>query len=123
MSEVKFIHCEEIAVDPLLITLGDIEVDIAKISAYSSIRVIDMLQRISEGTAKERDAVSLIADIVREQHPEITEDTILKSGNHAQFSTFVQEIVKHTIRTYAPLQRGQRPFSRPEGVPETETGK
>ena len=123
MSEIKFIHCEEIAVDPLLITLGDIEVDIARISAYNSIRVIDMLQRISDGTAKEHDAVALITDIVKEQHPEVTEDTILKSGNHAQFSAFVSEIVKNTIRTYAPLQKGPRPFSRPEGIPETETEK
>ena len=44
-SMTKIIHCEEIAPDPVTITLGNIRIDATRISAYNTIRMLKLTQR------------------------------------------------------------------------------
>lgn len=122
MTEPKFIHCEEIAVDPIIITLGDkVQVDVSKISAYNTARTIQIIQKTREGTANPQDATNLVLDIIREQGGEATEDDLMKAGNQVQLNAFVTAIVKYTLDVYAPLkQKDAAPFRPPAGQPETK---
>lgn len=126
-KQIKVIHCEEIAVDPILITLGDnVQIDVANVSAYNSIRVLELIQRSIDGTATDEDATNLVHDIVSEQHPEIDVETLLKSGNQTQLTAFINAVIINTIRTYQPFKRYTSPFADPElkpGLTENKTAQ
>lgn len=116
--EPTIIHCEEIAVDPILITLGSVTVDVAKISAYNSIRMLQLIKEVEAKEAKPAEAAELVLDIIREQGQDITQDELLQAGNQMQLNKFVQTVVKYTLKTYAPLQRAYGPFPVPAKTPE-----
>ncbi|HJJ47621.1 MAG TPA: hypothetical protein O0X39_01320 [Methanocorpusculum sp.] len=113
MSKTTIIHCEEIAVDSVIVTLGPVQVDISRISAYNTIRFFKMIEDITRCEAKPEEASKLILDIAAEQGGTITEEDILKAGNQKQVEEFVQTIAQYVIKTYAPLQDTIRPFLNP----------
>lgn len=109
----KIIHCEEVAVDPVIVTLGDIQVDVARISAYNSIRMLRLIQEVREESKDlTAEATEIVLDIIKEQNHDYTEEALLKAGNQAQLNVFVQTVVGYTLKTYAPLTRRDNPLTR-----------
>jgi len=118
MSKTTIIHCEEIAVDPVIVTLGKVQVDVAKISAYNTIRMLRMIEEVKTGDANPEEATQLILDIVQEQGKDITTDDILKEGNQHQVAAFITTVTSYVLKTYKPLQEVVGPFLIPAGAPE-----
>ena len=114
---MKIIHCEEVVTDPIIVTLNNIQVDVARISAYNTIRMLKLIADIGQKQADPTAAYQLILDIVQEQGGNITEDDILKSGTQTQLKLFVQTIAEHVVKTYAPIKKVVDPFE--QQIPES----
>lgn len=114
---MKIIRCEEVVTDSVIVTLNDIQVDVARISAYNTIKMMKLIVDVSKSEADPTTAYNIILDIIREQGGDITEDDILKAGNHDQLRYFVQTIAEHVVKTYAPIKKVVGPFEQQN--PET----
>ena len=109
-KQPTIIHCEEVAVDPIIVTLGDISINIAKISAYNTIRFYRIINEAEAGTADADDVARLILDIAAEQGLDLTEEDILKAGNQKQLAVFIQTVTLAVLKLYKPLEDAVRPF-------------
>lgn len=109
----QIIRCDEVIVQPVIIQLGDISVDISRVSAYNSIRTLELIQTVRNKTADPQEATSIILDIIREQGQDISQEELLRAGNQAQLNRFTSELVKYVLRTYAPLEAHGYPFAVP----------
>lgn len=109
----KIIRCDEVIPDPVIVTLGSIEVDAARISAYNTIRMLKLTADIEEGhTPDPTEAWDIICDIAREQGQNLTEEEILKAGTQHQVRKFVTTITAYILRTYKPLEAEISPSFR-----------
>lgn len=111
----KIIRCEEVTTPPILITLGDdIQVDIARVSAYNSIRLLEIITSVSGDPEHDAEivasATAIVMDILREQNIDMTDEQLLRAGNQAQLNAFVSTLVAQTLKTYQPLERSDNPF-------------
>jgi len=113
---MKIIHCEEVVTDSIIITLNNIQVDVARISAYNTIRMLKLIADVGQKQASPAAAYQLILDIIQEQGGDITEDDILKAGTQTQLKHFIQTITEHVVKTYAPLKKVVDPFE--QQIPE-----
>lgn len=111
-SMTKIIHCEEIAPDPVTITLGNIRIDATRISAYNTIRMLKLTQDIEKKELVRADAWEIICDICKEQHQCTSDDELLKAGTLAQIWQFISAITTCILQTYEPLEAEISPFYR-----------
>lgn len=108
---VRYIHCEDIVVEPVILTLGNIQVDATKVSAYDSVRVLQMIQLAkTAGSVSESAAGAVIIDIIRAQNPGITDEDITKQCTHLQLEGFVIGLSREILRTKAAMSRGDIPL-------------
>lgn len=107
----KIIRFDELYEESNVMALGDIQVDIGKVSSLNSIRMVGLIQLVSEGKANLlAEATEIILDIVNEQNPGVTEEQLLRSGTQKQLNAFIMAIVSDTVKTYAPLTKGDNPL-------------
>lgn len=111
----KIIRCEEIVPDPILITLNSIEVDMTKVSAYNSIRMLKLIAEVDNGAPDPVQAWDIIIDIVQEQNPDISEEDIIKAGTEPQLGAFISAITVHSLRIHKPLEAVISPSFRLPG--------
>lgn len=109
----RIIRCEEVIPDPIIVTLDHIEVDVTRISAYNTIRMLKLTADIEKEMKPDpAEAWEIICDIVREQGQNLSEDDILKAGTQHQVRKFVATITAYILRTYSPLEAAVLPSFR-----------
>ena len=118
-NSIKITHCEEITVQPHIITLNNISIDIEKITVRDSTRMLDIIVRSETGDVTDSEIVSLIQDIIKKQCKGAEVPDLLDEGNMVQVKAFIEEVVKYTLRTYSPIARRHPELFRetPEGSP------
>ena len=109
---VRYIHCEDIVVEPVILTLGDtIQVDATQVSAYDSVRVLQMIQQAkTTGSVSESAAGAVILDIIRAQNPGVTDDYVTQQCTHLQLEGFVIGLSREILRTQVSLSKGDIPL-------------
>lgn len=108
------IRCDEVVNPPIYIVLGDIRLDVTRISAYDSIRLLHVIHSINPDTdADNTDAMVAASDVVMDiitSQCNVSEETVLQSGTQQQVNDFIAQILAHALKTYAPLERSKDPF-------------
>ena len=108
---VRYIHCEDIVVEPVILTLGNIQVDATKVSAYDSVRVLQMIQQAkTAGSVSDSAAGAVILDIIRAQNPGVSDDDITRQCTQLQLEGFVIGLSREILRTHAAMSRGDIPL-------------
>ncbi len=108
---VRYIHCEDIVVEPVILTLGDtIQVDATQVSAYDSVRVLQMIQQASAGALSDSAAGAVVLDIIRAQNPDISDADITKQCTQLQLEGFVIGLSREILRTHASMSHGDIPL-------------
>ena len=109
---VRYIHCEDIVVEPVILTLGDtIQVDATQVSAYDSVRVLQMIQQTkTTGSISDSAAGAVVLDIIRAQNPDISDADITKQCTQLQLEGFVIGLSREILRTHASMSRGDIPL-------------
>lgn len=113
MLKQKIIRCDEIDVKPIIITLGETaKIDITKVSAYNSIRMLNLIMSINSvnvSTDVLVEATDIVMDILHEQNIDLDEETLLRTYNQAQITAFISTVIGYTLKTYSPLE-SDNPF-------------
>ncbi len=96
----RYINLNEIVVEPVIIAFGNLEIDVTKIPAYHSFRLLKFFEEKKTGNVDPSEASRIVVNVFREMYPEITEDELLKQGTPAQFVGLVMALSIELMKTY-----------------------
>ena len=99
----KETHVEELSDAPHIVSIGNISIDINRISARDSSRIWDIIIRASKKQADEEELIPVIVDIIAKQTAYCTLEELLDEGTMEELQAFVGDVVKYTMRTHKPI--------------------
>lgn len=109
----RIINLNQIVIDPVIIRFGELDIDVTKIPSYYSFQMIKFTEDQKAGTANPSDALAIVLGAVKSVIPDITDETIMKQGNAAQFVGLVMAMTSEFLKTYdlkgenSPLEKIQ----------------
>lgn len=113
-------HVEELQDTPHIVSLGNISIDISRVSARDSSRIWDIIIRSSKKQADAEELIPVIVDIVDKQTSYCTLEELLDAGNMEELQQFVGDIVKYTMQMHKPILQRHPELFRDAPVKQTE---
>lgn len=113
-------HVEELQDTPHIVSIGNIRIDISRVSARDSSRIWDIIIRSAKKQADPEELIPVIVDIIAKQTAYCTLEELLDEGTMEELQAFVGDVVRETMRMHKPILQRHPELFRDAPVKQTE---